>query len=466
MQINEILTEKLDKNTLNNIINNNFSNIMFYGEYDNLLFLKKGNSSGILNLECENFIIPFTKGILQPILKNNKKCYRLLNPINNEFIYSWNDDHYNEKENGTSFTLKSDMYRDDYYCEYNLFNELGKKILNKKFLACCHNENCFKKANLMLMKIDNRNDYTFEYCKLDENFKEILPNEFLKMKKIKFKNDNFREKIITDKWQAMSDYKYGLSIIYNNGVYGVIDLNYNIVFNYDNNITYINILSPNTLILKNKDNKKALYSIEKGYITNFEDNIDFETINELSNNVFRLTTNNKHKLIIGNKTFEGEYNYIYFDEGVIILEQKNKTIFLDINGKLIKTINTNEFYKYNNNIYFKQKNAIYKIDLKTSEKTLIKSFIKTEDGKIINNNIDNILKKYNYYYFDEQNNELILFKEKKYGVKVDTGNNISTYKWFDKLKNSYIFEKLFLENLVNCIDNSNEISKQKVLTKK
>lgn len=237
------------------------------------------------------------------------------------------------------------------------------------------------------------------------------------------------------------------------------------MFDYDANIQYIKIISSNILLVKNKDNLSSIFDINDGYIIPFK--CLFDDVTKLDKEIYKVCYDNKYRYIINNRISDREYNNISYDRGILILEAESKIIFMDMEENILFEKMLDNYYKSNNDVYYQENDRIIKHNLYSGEELTISADILYDENTVIDEyDINSILKKYKYYYIDDHG-KMILFKNMKYGVSIDSGHGIRTYKWYDSLKTVYEFQKELLVNLINISENNiiQKKDKQKVYKK-
>lgn len=235
MKLKELKSNLLTREILEKYIDNNIINFDFYGISNDLLFIIKDNKMAVFNCDEGKFVIPYTKGILTPFKEID---------TGNKIISSLKSD----KIKKVFYNGKNvDLYGFEYEGEYIRFDEFGRNKLEKDKYELHFYEEVFKPDVRYFFKEKDRygcSKYIDETnLKYDDEFDNIYPSNILSNFK---KQDNIHDYQScglesNDKWEAQSEYKYGLSIIYKNGLYGVCDTERNIIYDYDENITYIKL---------------------------------------------------------------------------------------------------------------------------------------------------------------------------------------------------------------------------------
>ena len=254
-------------------------------------------------------------------------------------------------------------------------------------------------------------------------------------------NCNSNKCISNELWQSQSSYKYGLSIIYKNDngseLYGIADSLYNIVFDYDKNVSKINILNNKLLLIEKKDGLSSLYDINNGYL------FDFKKINSvviLDDGIYKIKVGEKYQLFINGKLINDEYDDITFDRNVLIIEKSDEVLFYDLNLNLLYKTSNKDFSKSRDCIYYKKDNNYIEHNLFNSNEIVIgRKIFKNSDGSLIKiASLKKILSKYKYYYDDMSEGEIYLFADEMYGISVKF-DDVCAIKWFkdiDSIKNT------------------------------
>ena len=63
-------------------------------------------------------------------------------------------------------------------------------------------------------------------------------------------------------------------------------------------------------------------------------------------------------------------------------------------------------------------------------------------------NINNVLKKYNYYYIDDDTNEMTVFKDIVYGILIEINHGTKIIRWVDSLDKMFKLEEEIMNNLL------------------
>lgn len=424
-----------------------------YATLDNLLFIKNGHYTSVFDIEKNEYILQNIKGVIMPItiLENEKEkiYFRIIENISLK-EYSYRTVQYNSYVTKKLYcydTEKEKCYR----CKFvTQDNELIEKCFIQATTDITHlfelenykdkinSDNCYQIKHIPYKYADIINIDT-NSTTLNEFFKNAQDQHYTFLKTRNRDKDqeidwDFERKERTEKfdWEARSKFNNELAIVYKNGQYAVINSINEKVFNYNEDIIYIKILTPELLILKNKHQQQAIYKINHGYIINFDDNIKFEDAY-----VFK----NTNKIILIN------------DKNIKIIDDSgNQLLDANIESMQLSTINQ-LFYKENNNYYM--------YDLETNNKKLIninKVFI-LENGETTTN-IGN-----NKYFYKLDNGQIILTENLKYGICIEENDICSTPLWFNSKKDMYKFEKELLNSLLE-LPNLQTLPKEKKLSKK
>lgn len=301
------------------------------------------------------------------------------------------------------------------------------------------------------------------------NFEKPLNKEKLQYE---YKNINrgFSRRA-TEKWDAMSEFKFGLAIVYMDGKYAVIDYNSNIVFDFTDNLNYIGIESHNILLLKNKNNETAIYKLNYGYMKDFDsENIDL--IKPITDNILKVYDDRKthFKIFINNKFVSAqEYFWKDFDffvderDDTIILENKKDKIteFRDMDYNLLLKLDTNKYLKFLNCIYYMNDQKLYKYNIEEKKSLKIEPRIKDIDKNLIEFNEEKF-SNYKYGYIDKESNEIIVSQNKLYGLMIKSDSGTSTIRWVDNLDKLNQLELLVLNNLIEKTDTYNDQIKKNI----
>ena len=322
-------------------------------------------------------------------------------------------------------------------------------FFNKDNNICCYDtfKNCFIKGNRYSNMVECIIRFDLKDCSKEVSFEvsnigtyftreslelvdKIISYDYLKERNGDyFSNISSSNKCISnDIWDAQSSYHYGLSIIYKNNkgkeLYGVVDSKYNIVFEYDENVSKIKRLSSKLLLIENNDGLSSIYEISYGYLFDFNNKIDSVSI--LNDEILKIKVGEKYQLYLHGKLFDDLYDNVTYDRNILIIEKDNMTYFYDLNFNFLYKTTEKDFYKSNDCIYYKKNNHYIEYNLFNGNKTVIgkKKFI-SDDGSLIKSNLD----KYNYYYEDSIEGEVYLFEDEMYGLSI-TIDDVSVVKWF------------------------------------
>lgn len=425
MRIKEHRTKALTKEILEKYQSTNKIELNLYGLLGDLLFLIKGNQMAVIDIKSNKFVIPYTKGFLKPVIDSSTGDEKIIGLLSTDIgQITWKSDSRFPRPTVPEY---SHLY-------YSIFDQFGRMEQESSCRFICTDD--------FFRRID------FDSCNLSkaENFDYIYPSKILEDLRLLQANREGAKLISNDKWDAQSRYCYGLSIIYKDNQYGVCDTNYKVVFDYDEDITFIKIISPSLLFVKNRNGLSAIYDIHSGYIIPFK--YPFEDVTILDTNILRVKSGNKYRYILNGKISDLEYDSIAYDRGIIIVSNQQSHTFRDKNGVVLCEHKLKEFYKATNDIYYQQDQSIIKENLYTGQKQEIKYCpICDEYGLVADCNIDSLLQKYKYYYIDEQG-QMTLFTTMKYGLSIEE-NGISIYSWHDSLRSVYEHQKRILENLMN-----------------
>ncbi len=452
MQIKYIETEKLTGDIIDYYRKNNDINFDIYGKYKNLLFIRKNDTIGVFDINTKEFVCPYHCGNSIHWCSCEGKYYFLKYYQNSEgnvtdiCLIDKNfevvEKHFN-MEYHARFGLEMDLHHEfDKESEYYIFN-----YKYYEFRGCCI--------------YDTMRFYIHDDDKIElSNSTKQLKEETLKV------NENYinvqNERITNDKWDGMSKFKYKMAIITKNNFYGVINDKYEVVFDYNPDIIYIEVLSFDTLLIESKNNEKFIYNINTKTTKKYNENISLDNMQMLKDNIYRLRKENKYELYIDNKLYDGLYDDIYTkkDLDIIILENNNKTKFIDIEGNVLFELNDSKFFLIQDEIYYQFKDDIYIFNLTSLQNTMLgNSNIQTEDNKEISYRSDQIFNEYKYYYRDPNTQEIVLYRGKEYGIIIED-RGVSAVRWFDSYEKMIEVHKLILENMFPPVCDDNELSKK------
>lgn len=299
---------------------------------------------------------------------------------------------------------------------------------------------------------------------------KIFSYDYLKERKSYFDNNKYSSNkcISNDIWDAQSDYNYGLSIIYKNDnskeLYGVVDSNYNIVFNYNENTSKIKILNGNLLLIKNKDGLSSIYDINKGCLFDFSKKIDDVII--LQDDIYKLKVGEKYLLYVNGKIIEDNYDDIVFDRNILIIEKDDEVLFYDLNLNLLYKTNDKEFNKSKDNIYYKKDNHIIEHNLSNGNESIIgrKKFIKSDGSLIKTKSLKSILSKYKYYYEDNVEGEIYFFEDEMYGISIEF-DDVSVIKWYKNIDDIKKAKRNICNAIINLDSSLGEFDLRKKMIK-
>lgn len=459
MQINEITTLKLTREVLEELLGKNIhfcENFDIYGISGNYLFLIKGGSMAVYDISEKKYIIPYTKGLLKSFVQKSTGEKIIAHAAGNDItkILSNSDgkllcDHHCDKFFG-------------YNMKYSRFTLDGSEI---PFEKCYVNKDEFCDSNVRYRFYkNNENLYKNEVnLKEDRSFDQIKCDSFINRVNISMHNYNFKRTSLKkcDKWDAQSEYKDGLSIIYKiiNGeeLYGVVDTDYNVVFDYDENVKTIKILYSDLLLIGSNEGFNSIFDLQRNcYVCPFK--YEFNEVERLSLDIFRVKVGDRYRLIRNGSISDEVYDDIGFDRGILILTIDNEIRFIDSDGNILYKLEKQKFLKSKKDVYYEFDFNIIKHNLFTGKEDIIgKRTFYDGDKKIETSSIDEILNNYNFYYVDNEG-FVRLFKTMKYGVELKS-NDVSVYRWYDNKRYVYEFQKELLNNLVIMSENN---SKQKV----
>lgn len=461
MKISEINTKRITRGTLENYIDGYCSAIRFYGRYNNMLFFMNGDKTNVLDLESNKFLIYDTIGIVYPVVDDNKNNYLMI-------INSYYDDRVYYTENGLprfSDTSRGYMYdmdckSHDLECYCNIYDENGENVYpTDKYLTNIYQFNNLLQGDRIskrfMYREVNEQRYYGDLVKYDiylelpshisHEFKRIVSSCLISRdmeKKNKINNkDNFN-----------------LDIINKKGKYSVIDCNNNLIISYDDSIKDVKIIHDNTIMLKNNNSFCALYDINKGYLIKFEDEVKFENVSKLGDDVFKLEVDKGYSFLIKDNLYLDVYNDVYMISDNIVVSEKFKNIdFYNTDGILLLSIKSRYFYQCEDEIFYYENNKFYYYNFKTGIKKEmdILSLFKLEDGTKLNCSIDEVLQNFTHYYDGEitEREEFVLFKENKYGIKLGLDNSLFdkmyANKWFSSREERKKYLQVLLDSFMN-----------------
>lgn len=257
--------------------------------------------------------------------------------------------------------------------------------------------------------------------------------------------------ITTKNWDAMSQYKFGLAIIYKDGKYGVINTEYDIVYPYQEEVTFIKIISETSLFLKDVNGVCAIYDIsKKEYEMDFKEGLRAENIEEIRPSIFKIITKEGTYARISKKNITDLIvEKVWYDErdNTIILGNETKVGIYTKEAEKIIEVETSKYDKIKDYLFYHQNNNQYMCDLKNkSIKKLNTLYAKNQDGEMIY--IDDVLKKYSYYYIDDDTNEMTVFEDIVYGILIEINHGTKVIRWVDSLDKMFKLEEEIMNNIL------------------
>ena len=332
---------------------------------------------------------------------------------------------------------------------------------NERIYLCPY-DSCWEESNYRANYYQNKNHLSNNVFPIGEGlyFDEVSKNIYYKnydklQKSVECYKDIESHKssplITTKNWDAMSEYKFGLAIIYKDGKYGVINTEYDIVYPYQEEVVFIKIISETTLFLKNANGTCAIYDIsKKEYDMDFKEGVRAENIEEIRPSIFKIITKDGNYARINKKNITDlTVDKVWFDErdNTVILENESKVGIYTKEAEKIMEVETSKYNKIKDYLFYHQNNNQYMCDLKSkSIKKLNTLYAKNQDGKMIN--INNVLKKYNYYYIDDDTNEMTVFKDIVYGILIEINHGTKIIRWVDSLDKMFKLEEEIMNNLL------------------
>ena len=460
MQINEVTTLKLTKKVLKELLGKNMhfdKNFDINGISKDYLFLINGDSMAVYDISAKKYIIPYMKGLLKSFVKKSTGEMIIAHATSSDITKICNNSNGELLCNHHCKTIIPDM-------EYSRFALDGSKIPFKK---CYIDEEKFCDTNVRYHYYDkesNKDSYEDEVdLKKDTSFDQIKCDNFINRVNISKHNYNFKHTSLKkcDKWDAQSQYNEGLSIIYKNidgkELYGVADTDYNVVFDYDESVKTIKILYSDLLLVGNNEDLNSVFDLKRNcYVCPFK--YEFNTVERLSTDIFRVKINDKYRLIKNGSISDEVYDDIGFDREILILTINDEIRFIDSDNNILYKLKKQKFLKSKKDIYYEFDSNIIKHNLLTGKEDIIgKRTFYDGDKKIETSSVDEILNNYNFYYIDNEG-IVRLFKTMKYGIELKS-NNVSIYRWYDSKKYVYEFQKSLLESLL-FFDKEKENSKK------
>lgn len=449
MEINEVKTKELTKELLETLLGKDIP-FNLYGITENYLFLIKDDSMAVYDVLNKRYVIYYTKGMLKPFKLKNKEEKIITHATSNDITkVKYGYKQYANHKYDLSCDHEQKLIIGD--MPYKRFDFDGNEI---PFGKCYIDQDYFGNNNIKYhYNIRNDSYYSIKETELedDPDFDFIYPDDIINSFKMNEKYSTVHTPLKTcDKWDAQSEYIYGLSIIYkrtdNNEFYGVVDSKYNVVLDYDESIEKIKIESPRIILVENKDKQSNLYDIENGYITNFK--YRFDSVVRLGNNIFKVKNNNKFRYILNGEISDCEYENIAYDRGVIILTNEDEITFINQDNQVLYKMKKQKYFKSTEDIYYEKNSSIIKHNLYTGEETTIgRRNIVGNGNPIDSESVDDILEKYKYYFIDEDG-YVHLTDTMYYGVELES-NGISVYRWYDNPDNVKSLQKNLLENLID-----------------
>lgn len=466
MEIKEVKTKELSKELLETLLGKDIP-FDLYGITENYLFLIKDDSMAVYDILNKKYIIPFTKGMLKPFKIKNKDEKIIAHATSSDITkvgygykrYAKNK--YDISCNHVQKLIVGDM-------PYKRFDFNGNEI---SFGECYIDQDYFGNYNIRYhCDIRSYDSYHIDETNLedDPDFDFIYPDNIINRFEIKERCISNNPLLKTcDKWDAQSDYTYGLSIIYkcvdDDEFYGVVDQEYNVVLDYDENIKKIKIESPSIILVENKDNQSNIYDTKNGYVTSFK--YQFDSVSKLENNIYRVKNNSKFRYILNGEISDCEYDNIAYDRGVIILTKEDEIIFINQENEVLYKMKKQKYFKSTEDVYYERNSSVIRHNLYTGKETIIGRRNIYEDGNPINSeSTEEMLDKYQYYFIDEEG--FVHFTDSMYyGIELES-NGISVYKWFENPDDVRAFQKKLLENLINMGECETIQESKKVFIKK
>lgn len=257
--------------------------------------------------------------------------------------------------------------------------------------------------------------------------------------------------ITTENWDAMSQYKFGLAIIYKDGKYGVINTKYDIVYPYQEEVIFIKIISETSLFLKDVNGDCAIYDVsKKEYEMDFKEGVKAENIEEIRPSIFKIITKEEKYARINKKNITDlMVEKVWYDErdNTIILENETKVGIYTKEAEKIIEVETSKYDKIKDYLFYHQNNNQYMCDLQDkSIKKLNTLYVKNQDGEMVD--IDEVLKKYSYYYIDDDTNEMTVFENIVYGILIEINHGTKIIRWVDSLDKLFKLEEEIMYNIL------------------
>ena len=110
-------------------------------------------------------------------------------------------------------------------------------------------------------------------------------------------------------------------------------------------------------------------------------------------------------------------------------------------------VETSKYDKIKDYLFYHKNNNQYMCDLKNkSIKKLNTLYAKNQDGEVVD--IDDVLKKYSYYYIDDDTNKMTVFEDKVYGILIEINRGTKIIRWVDSLDKMFKLEEEIMNNLL------------------
>ena len=332
---------------------------------------------------------------------------------------------------------------------------------NERIYLCPY-DSCWKESNYRANYYCSQNHLSNNVFPIGEGlyFDEVSKNIYYKnydklQKSVECYKDIESHKssplITTKNWDAMSEYKFGLAIIYKDGKYGVINTEYDIVYPYQEEVVFIKIISETSLFLKNVNGICAIYDIfKKEYEMDFKEGVRAENIEEIRPSIFKIITKEGNYVRINKKNITDlMVEKVWYDErdNTIILENESKVGIYTKEAEKIIEVETSKYDKIKDYLFYHQNNNQYICDLKNkSIKKLNTLYAKNQDGEMVY--IDDVLKKYSYYYIDDDTNEMTVFEDIVYGILIEINHGTKVIRWVDSLDKMFKLEEEIMNNIL------------------
>lgn len=433
MKIREIRTERITKEGLKSYVHNICTSVKFYGKFNDMIFMMIDKNTGVFDLKENRFIIFNRPGIAYPVVDSNNNNYFMVitSKDDNKLRYNGQEQPRYEDTSEPIHMYDDNVYFRDKECFCNIFDEKNKNVYPiDKYLSNIYQINSMLDGNPEYKTITYRDcdedgylpsgvdRYTNHFnlpSYINKDFKQILPVKAI---------NTFKNKDINS---------FNLDVVYTKWRYSVINRDKGLIISYDESIKDVQVVDNDVIMLKNNNKKSALYDINKGYLISFDDNIEFDRAYKLTKDVFKLEEKNGYRFLIKNNISSKTYKDIYITfDNIIIAKNLDSNDLYNVNGSLILSITSNNFYKCDDDIFFCENNRFYNYNLKSSTKheLNILSLFKLEDGTKLNIDIDEALQSFTHCYYDKKNSDFTLFKEKKFGIEIDLDIKTAN-KWFD-----------------------------------